>query len=264
MDGSLYELIDRKSVMDFDGFYTDYSWYVNTESGMHVMVFGDCDIYKPEDGNYDNEFETYQEAEEWFNAYNGADDSIEESVVPIDAVTTIIDESTQPDTKPISRFMYKGYICDKCEDGYKIYTTTEWQFGRGLRLSEATVADEIEAKRWIDNTLMGGIGISSYGDIELNPVEESKIRESSTYNDLYNEVFNVLEPIFKKWEDYIGDKVQFAELVGRVADDVFDASIVDEATNASSVGQHKSGSIDLIEGEEPKLEKRVPINRRKN
>lgn len=78
--------VSNKSVQDSDGFYTDYTWY--TDGNRHVFVFGDSDIYKPEDGEFDweveiypgKEEEAYEEAQEWFNGYKGFDDDVDESL----------------------------------------------------------------------------------------------------------------------------------------------------------------------------------------
>lgn len=71
---SRYELVDRKTVTDFDGFTTDYSWYRDTLEDKYVMVFGDSDVYIPEDGEFDAEFDNYNVAKEWFDTYNGFED----------------------------------------------------------------------------------------------------------------------------------------------------------------------------------------------
>ncbi len=70
-----YDFIKTKSVKDMDGFNTDYTMYKDVVTGKYVFVFGDNDIYGPEDGYFDWECETEEEAEEWFNSYNGFDDS---------------------------------------------------------------------------------------------------------------------------------------------------------------------------------------------
>ena len=69
-----YWLINHKSVMDSDGFYTDYTWYKRASDGMNVFVFGDNDIYRPEDEDFDWETKSDEEAEEWFDSYNGFDE----------------------------------------------------------------------------------------------------------------------------------------------------------------------------------------------
>ena len=68
-----FEKIASKQVPDSDGFYTDYTMYQNLETGEYVFVFGDNDYYSPEDGNYDHECNSEEEAWEWYNSYNGFD-----------------------------------------------------------------------------------------------------------------------------------------------------------------------------------------------
>lgn len=70
----IFEKIASKQVPDSDGFYTDYTMYQNLETGEFVFVFGDDDYYSPEDGNYDYECDSEEEAWEWYNSYNGFDD----------------------------------------------------------------------------------------------------------------------------------------------------------------------------------------------
>ena len=77
----MWTLIDRKMVRDFDGFLTDYSWY--TDGERHVFVFGDYELYTPEDENFDWETESEEEAYDWFENYDGyedEDDSVLEDV----------------------------------------------------------------------------------------------------------------------------------------------------------------------------------------
>lgn len=75
LENSTYTEIASKSVMDSDGFMTDYTMYMNINTGEYVFVFGDKDVYSPDDGYFDWECETKEEAEEWFNNYNGFDES---------------------------------------------------------------------------------------------------------------------------------------------------------------------------------------------
>jgi len=74
IDSDQYELIDKKSVMDSDGFYTDYCLYYDVLNDRYVTVFGDSDIYRPEDEDFDMECETEAEAREWFDSYHGFDE----------------------------------------------------------------------------------------------------------------------------------------------------------------------------------------------
>lgn len=73
-EDSIYEKVASKQVPDYDGFYTDYTMYRNKETGEYVFVFGDNDLYSPEDSDHDYECETEDEAYEWFDSYTGFDD----------------------------------------------------------------------------------------------------------------------------------------------------------------------------------------------
>lgn len=86
-----FELIDRKSVTDTDSFMTDYSWYQDS-NGRHVFVFGDSDMYQPEDGNFDYECEDDNEARSWFDNYKGPGDVEEEYEDPAPVTPGPIEE----------------------------------------------------------------------------------------------------------------------------------------------------------------------------
>ena len=71
----VYNLVARKKVPDSDGFMTEYSWYFAPETGTHVFVFGDSDIYRPEQEIFDHVCETEDQAREWFDNYSGFKES---------------------------------------------------------------------------------------------------------------------------------------------------------------------------------------------
>lgn len=74
VEEAYWEELDSKQVPDSDGFMTDYTLYTNN-AGSYVCIFGDKDVYTPEDGDYDWEGETEEEAREWFNNYEGFNES---------------------------------------------------------------------------------------------------------------------------------------------------------------------------------------------
>lgn len=67
---SKYVEVASKQVTDSDGFLTEYTWYQD-EDGLNVFVFGDKDLYSPEDGYFDFETESNAEAVDWFDSYTG-------------------------------------------------------------------------------------------------------------------------------------------------------------------------------------------------
>lgn len=80
-DISTWEEIASKSVMDADGFYTDYTLWYNTASDEYVCIFGDKDIYDPTNYDADAEFDNEDEAREWFDSYNGFEDDFGDMIV---------------------------------------------------------------------------------------------------------------------------------------------------------------------------------------
>lgn len=63
--------LDHKMVYDYDGFTTDYTLYKSLDGDRFVCIFGDKDLYYPENTDPDFECETEREAREWFEDYEG-------------------------------------------------------------------------------------------------------------------------------------------------------------------------------------------------
>ena len=80
-DVSEWRELASKSVLDSDGFYTDYTLYTNGST--FICMFGDKDIYEPDEMYADYETENEQDAWDWFDNYEGFSDE-EEDLVLID------------------------------------------------------------------------------------------------------------------------------------------------------------------------------------
>jgi len=121
-----FKYIASKSVLDSDGFHTDYTWYFDKEEGKHVFVFGDNEIYFPEDEDYDWEVDgdderAQEEAQEWFDSYDGIfdesefDESLKEGRARdrFDVIDTGYEDSLRPwkeqKKEIIKRYQDKGY-----------------------------------------------------------------------------------------------------------------------------------------------------------
>lgn len=104
----MWELIATKRVKDSDGFLTDYTMYYNPVPDLYVMVFGDNELYQPEDGDWDFETESKQEAFEWFRNYNGFEDE------DVEAATDV----SRPD--PEGDNLYGGQVNQEKYDLYKL------------------------------------------------------------------------------------------------------------------------------------------------
>lgn len=73
-----WEEVESKTVKDEDGYSTSYTWYKAVVDGeeKHIFMFGD---YEPDENYADWECETEEEAQEWFDSYNGFEDDLDES-----------------------------------------------------------------------------------------------------------------------------------------------------------------------------------------
>lgn len=69
-----WKQVNQKQVQDSDGFMTDYTWYTNGEK--HIFMFGDSDLYEPDEDYSDWETESEEEAAEWFDSYKGFSDDL--------------------------------------------------------------------------------------------------------------------------------------------------------------------------------------------
>lgn len=84
-DEQLYKYVKSKEVYDSDGWRTEYTMYQDNYDDDHfVFVFGDSDLYDPNDGyeEFDWECDSRQEAEEWFDNYEGFDDDCTYDEIP--------------------------------------------------------------------------------------------------------------------------------------------------------------------------------------
>lgn len=66
-----WQQLETKEVIDSDGFATEYSLWHNNDDDTYICIFGDSEIYTPDDSYPDAEFDTEKEAYEWFNSYEG-------------------------------------------------------------------------------------------------------------------------------------------------------------------------------------------------
>ena len=138
-----WKLIDRKSVQDTDGFWTDYSLWYNEFDDEWVCMFGDTDIYYPENGYYDaGPFELEEEAREWFDNYE-SDDDIESSIDPqIDSSVSSSKITQEPGPGAWGKFL------DKIEDatGFKVDSAYRRDYSQWIELIDPATGKLFEAE----------------------------------------------------------------------------------------------------------------------
>lgn len=66
--------LDIKHVRDSDGMLTDYALYTTKDEDKYICMFGDADVYAPDEMYADADFDTEDEALEWFENYVGPGD----------------------------------------------------------------------------------------------------------------------------------------------------------------------------------------------
>lgn len=143
-DTSEWEFIRSKDVRDWDGYWTEYCWYRNTATGKNVFVFGDSELYRPEDGEYDFETKNDEEAQEWFDSYTGADDDdLDSSLNSSNAEPAMSGEVT--DTRVINGTNYF------CVEGKSIGDDIQYQqqlqtYMPGYEVSSSGYADRLYVK----------------------------------------------------------------------------------------------------------------------
>lgn len=93
--------LNRKSVLDSDGFYTDYTLYTNGHE--YICMFGDEDLYGPNPDYADFSTDSEEEAMEWFDSYGldediqaATDDELEHPDQEYDSASTSINSNKLP------------------------------------------------------------------------------------------------------------------------------------------------------------------------
>lgn len=155
-----WEFIKGKMIKDSDGFLTSYDWYRNTDSGLNIFMFGEDEA----DPDYaDWETDSYSEAEDWFNSYNGFDDEEE------------LDESVK------SSATAEAISKELKDAAYKLFKTPKWGF---------------ESYKEIDDYINPIFAVSEdpkTGDIEV------QVRAELDYDNLM-ELADVLNKVVEKYD----------------------------------------------------------------
>ena len=112
-DEDRYEMIKTKTVLDADGFTTDYTLYYDAFDEKYITIFGDRDFYSPEDTYSDAEFDTREEALEWFDSYTGFEDEDFDECIHKEVYLPSFNENHK-ETDPYAE--RRGKIDDDCTE----------------------------------------------------------------------------------------------------------------------------------------------------
>ena len=206
-----YHFIARKSVYDADGFTTDYTMYYDSGEDKYVMVFGDSDIYSPEDEEFDAEFEDEDTAREWFDNYEGfTEEDMDECLHPEAYLPSSFKKATNPYDDVVDNFYgyddeYLGHrddVCPKCgkepceckiEESVIRYPNgmevtdidldkaLDYQYGTDRDKDNSKYADDEKQKAvtyWIKKTDISPYDVSKEEvEIDDNPLEEAAVKD---------------------------------------------------------------------------------------
>lgn len=90
--------LDIKHVRDSDGMLTDYALYTTEDEDKYICMFGDVDAYPPDEMYADAEFDTEEEALEWFEDYTGpGDEDEDEDYDDYDVYHDVVDAAEELD-----------------------------------------------------------------------------------------------------------------------------------------------------------------------
>ena len=90
-------LLRTKSVRDSDGMMTDYALYFNPRKHKFICMFGDIDIYEPDEMYADAEFDNVREAAEWFQDYVGPGDEDHDDVYSSSKISDASEDEDEDD-----------------------------------------------------------------------------------------------------------------------------------------------------------------------
>ena len=182
--------MNSKQVMDSDGFLTDYTWYSNADQTKHVFVFGDKDIYGPEDGYFDWECDTAQEAYNWFKNYNGFEDDLDESLELGNKMTITIGSSINSDgctivvTDDSDKILFK----EKYSYGYNASYNRKFASIYPNKPFIGDIVNELCTKFHVNkNDITYARGTNVFKGTEVSDKEVSRFVELINENDHLNE-----------------------------------------------------------------------------
>ena len=145
-DSDEWYIMETKQVKDFDGFWTDYTLWHNVETDEVCCVFGDKDLYNPENADWDaGPFEMFEDAYEWFTNYQGAEEEDEMDEDEMDFVynsVTASDDLEDYTATDVVRDMYSkfpevGFIGENERGGMvRLHFVFDDSFDRRPELSE--------------------------------------------------------------------------------------------------------------------------------
>lgn len=285
--GDRYYRIDIKHVKDSDGFLTDYTWWYDAATDQHIFIFGDSEVYTPEDSSPDWETDSEDTAQEWWDNYVGPyeDDDLDEGLFnKLDAIESkvlgrngvdALDEMSEEqldkeiraakslikqaqdrnDEKSEKTFTDWLNVLERTKDGESFAVINDENKANVLRQIEGTIKtkglNKEEAQNFVYNMVSNGI---------CDQDTYNNVVTSDEFKQLMNKLFNE-----ELQEDYSSEDVKaFLDEVGGYTDydgkieelmdyfgmtkDQAESAIQDYVTSSDDADEDEDDDDDLDEG----------------
>lgn len=285
--GDRYYRIDIKHVKDSDGFLTDYTWWYDAATDQHIFIFGDSEVYTPEDSSPDWETDSEDTAQEWWDNYVGPyeDDDLDEGLFNkldaieskvlgrngVDALDEISEEQLDKEIRAAKSLIKQAQdrndeksektftdwlnVLERTKDGESFAVINDENKANVLRQIEGTIKtkglNKEEAQKFVYNMVSNGI---------CDQDTYNNVVTSDEFKQLMKKLFNE-----ELQEDYSSDDVKaFLDEVGCYTDydgkveelmdyfgmtkDQAESAIQDYVTSPDDDNEDEDDDDDLDEG----------------
>lgn len=133
--------LDIKHVRDSDGMLTDYALYTTEDEDKYICMFGDVDAYPPDEMYADAEFDSEEEALEWFEDYTGPGDEDEDEDYDVyHDVIGSAEELDEDETKDRKKYAVHYTEVNTDQDAWTIYSDFRAQVSKIAPYDDADYA----------------------------------------------------------------------------------------------------------------------------
>lgn len=282
-----YYRIDIKHVKDSDGFLTDYTWWYDAATDQHIFIFGDSEVYTPEDSSPDWETDSEDTAREWWDNYVGpyADDDLDEGLFnKLDAIESkvlgrngvdALDEMSEEqldkeiraakslvkqaqdrnDKKSEKTFTDWLNVLERTRDGESFAVINDENKANVLRQIEGTIKtkglNKEEAQKFVYNMVSNGIcDQDTYNNVVTSDEFKQlmkKLFNEELQEDYSSEDVKAFLDEVGGYTDYDGKVAELMDYFGMTKDQA-ESSIQDYVTSPNDENEDEDDADDLDEG----------------
>ena len=285
--GHRYYRMDIKHVKDSDGFLTDYTWWYDAATDQHIFIFGDSEVYTPEDSSPDWETDSEDTAQEWWDNYVGPyeDDDLDEGLFnKLDAIESkvlgrngvdALDEMSEEqldkeiraakslikqaqdrnDEKSEKTFTDWLNVLERTKDGESFAVINDENKANVLRQIEGTIKtkglNKEEAQKFVYNMVSNGIcDQDTYNNVVTSDEFKQlmkKLFNEELQEDYSSEDVKAFLDEVGGYTDYDGKVEELMDYFGMTKDQA-ESAIQDYVTSPDDDDEDKDDDDDLDEG----------------